>query len=79
MSDNPYAQSPGQTSGLSASDLDLVEPDRTSLMAIFSLVCSLLCCIPGVGLLGALFGVGPWSASVGPKGASVDAASRSPG
>lgn len=33
-------------------------PERTSVMAILSLVCSLICCIPGLGAIGALFGVG---------------------
>jgi hypothetical protein len=31
---------------------------RTSVMAILSLVCSLICIIPGAAVLGALFGVG---------------------
>jgi len=33
------------------------EPQRTSVMAILSLVSSLICCIPGLGLLGAMLGV----------------------
>jgi len=36
----------------------ITEPDRTSALAILSLVCSLVCCIPGLPALGALLGVG---------------------
>lgn len=35
-----------------------LEPERTSILAVLSLICSLLCCIPGFGLLGSLMGVG---------------------
>ncbi len=48
MTQNPYAE-PG-------ADV-FPEAERTSLMAIGSLVCSLICCIPGLGLLGSLMGV----------------------
>ncbi|MEM0982320.1 MAG: DUF4190 domain-containing protein [Planctomycetota bacterium] len=34
------------------------EPDRTSILAILSLVSSLVCCIPGLGLIGSGLGVG---------------------
>jgi hypothetical protein len=33
-----------------------VLPQRTSIMAILSLVFSLICCIPGLGAIGAIFG-----------------------
>lgn len=57
MSENPYAQA-GQF-GLDGGADDIPPtPQRTSIMAIFSLVLSLICCIPGLGLLGALFGIG---------------------
>ncbi|MEZ6243925.1 MAG: hypothetical protein R3B57_12885 [Phycisphaerales bacterium] len=49
MMHDPYA-SDGQTA-------IYAEPQRTSVMAILSLVCSLICCIPGLGLLGALLGI----------------------
>lgn len=48
MSQNPYAQS-----------ADLIPPpeSRSSVLAILSLVCSLICLIPGLGLLGAILGI----------------------
>jgi len=49
MTSNPYAHPadlPPENEG----------PQRVSLLAIASLVFGLLCCIPGVGLLGTLFG-----------------------
>ncbi len=50
MTQNPYA---GEFDG------DVYEaPPRTSVLAVTSLVLSLICCIPGLGLLGSLFGVG---------------------
>lgn len=48
MSQNPYAD-PG-------ADV-FPEAERTSVMAILSLVCSIICCIPGLGVLGVLLGV----------------------
>jgi len=47
---NPYANDAGGFD-------DLDGPQRTSAMAVVSLVMSLVCCIPGLGLLGAAFGV----------------------
>ena len=52
MSENPYAHpAPG--------DDALMErgPERTSVLAIGSFVFSLLCCIPGLGVVGALLGI----------------------
>lgn len=49
MSENPYASDPD-------AQFDYYqEPQRTSLLAIFSL-CSLLCCVPGIGVLGIVLG-----------------------
>jgi hypothetical protein len=50
MSENPYADDGGYET--------YAEPERTSALAVTSLVMSLLCCIPGLGLLGAGLGVG---------------------
>ncbi|MBY0309320.1 MAG: DUF4190 domain-containing protein [Phycisphaerales bacterium] len=47
MSQNPYA-----TYG----EPDLGTQARTSVLAILSLVCSLICCIPGLGALAAVLG-----------------------
>ncbi|MEQ8769155.1 MAG: DUF4190 domain-containing protein [Phycisphaerales bacterium] len=53
------------------------EPDRTSITAIFSLICSLVCCLPLVPLLGvalgalALVGIGRSKGRVGGKGFAV--------
>lgn len=53
------------------------EPDRTSVLAILSLVCALICCIPGLGLVGAglgvgaLVGIGGSGGRVGGKGLAV--------
>lgn len=49
MSDNPY-------SGSYQAEIH-TEPERTSVAAVFGLICSLVCCIPGVSLLGAVLGV----------------------
>jgi hypothetical protein len=48
MSQNAYSQS-----------ADLIPPpeSRSSVLAILSLVCSLICLIPGLGLLGAIMGI----------------------
>lgn len=37
---------------------DLVEPPRTSGLAVASLICSLICCLPLTTVLGALLGIG---------------------
>lgn len=68
MSQNPYAD-PG-------ADV-FPEAERTSVMAILSLVCSIICCIPGLGLLGtvlgvfALIGIGGSRGRVGGKGLAI--------
>lgn len=48
MSQNPYA-----------ANADFAPPpeSRTSVLAILSLVCSLICIVPGLGLLGAILGI----------------------
>jgi hypothetical protein len=48
MSQNPYAAN---------LDNPLAEPPRTSILAISSLVTSLICCIPGLSVIGTLLGV----------------------
>lgn len=52
MSSNPYAQcdpfEPGHP--------DYVQPQRTSALAVTSFVLSLICCLPGISLVGALLG-----------------------
>jgi hypothetical protein len=48
MSQNPYASFNQMNQPM--------EPPRTSILAILSLVSSLICCIPGLGVLGALLG-----------------------
>jgi hypothetical protein len=50
MSNNPYAHPSPYEAGY-------VEPQRLSIAAVTSFVCSLICCIPGVGLFGAILGV----------------------
>jgi hypothetical protein len=52
MTSNPYAGDFGPGSGM------FEAPARTSALAVTSLVLSLICCIPGFGLLGAGLGVG---------------------
>jgi len=53
------------------------EPERTSLAAIFSLVCSLICCLPGIPMLGAvlgifgLIGIGRSNGRVGGRGLAI--------
>ena len=69
MSQNPYAQH-DPMSGEGAVDA----PERTSLLAILSLVCSLLCCLSPVGvLLGifALIGIGASGGRVKGQGIAV--------
>jgi len=56
MSQNPYAH-PGQF-GIDGGDEIPPRPARTSILAVFSLVCSLICCIPGLGLVGSVLGIG---------------------
>lgn len=48
MSQNPYA---------STADFAMPQESRTSILAILSLVCSLVCVIPFLGLLGAILGI----------------------
>jgi len=55
MSQNPYA-SEGESFGGQPYQADFDEPTRTSVLAILSLVCSLICCIPALPLLGIVFG-----------------------
>jgi len=52
MSQSPYAPSPYETGYDPAS-----EPARTSVMAILSIVFSLICILPGTGVIGILLGV----------------------
>lgn len=54
MANNPYAQ-PAPADG---AEFGLpMEPARTSVLAVISLIASLLCCVPSLGLLGVLLGV----------------------
>ena len=57
---NPYDQDGGYD--------DLAGPERTSALAVTSLVMSLICCIPGLGLLGAGLGVGALMGIGGSRG-----------
>ncbi len=56
MTQNPYAQMGGMPQG--GRDPFAIDPmdQRTSLLAVFSLVFSLVCCIPGTGAIGAILG-----------------------
>ena len=56
MSQNPYSHA--SQIGLDGGDEIPPRPMRTSILAIFSLICSVICCIPGLGLLGSLLGIG---------------------
>lgn len=38
-------------------DSEIAAPQRTSILAILSLVCSLICLIPGMGVLATIFGI----------------------
>jgi hypothetical protein len=51
MTQDPYGPSTGDVA---------TEPpaQRVSLLAVFSLICSLICCIPGLGMLGTGLGIG---------------------
>lgn len=69
MESNPYAGS---------GDVGIyTEPERTSIAAVLSLICSLICCLPAVPLLGivlgalALIGIGRSRGRVGGKGLAV--------
>jgi len=70
MTQNPYTEA---TAGADV----FPEAERTSVMAILSLVCSLICCIPGLGLLGtllgvfAMIGIGGSRGRVGGKGLAI--------
>jgi hypothetical protein len=54
MSQNPFSH-PGEPQDLG----EAVTPpsQRTSIAAVFSLVSSLICCVPGLGLLGVITGI----------------------
>lgn len=70
MSGNPYG---GDTINEFGSD----EPQRTSVLAIGSLVCSLICCLPVIPLIGsglgvgAIIGIGGSNGRVGGKGLAI--------
>ncbi|MEL6328053.1 MAG: DUF4190 domain-containing protein [Planctomycetota bacterium] len=72
MTENPYASIGEQGYGVMQP-----EPDRTSILAICSLVCSLICCIPGLSVLGlvlgivALIGIGASQGRIGGKGLAI--------
>ena len=57
---NPYADDGGYD--------DLAGPERTSALAVLSLILSLVCCIPGLGILGAGLGVGAMIGIGGSRG-----------
>jgi len=67
---NPYANDNGGFD-------EFNEPERTSALAVTSLVMSLLCCIPGLGLIGsalgvvAMLGIGRSRGRVGGKGMAM--------
>lgn len=71
MTDNPYAGDFGRNEGIYDG------PPRTSALAVTSLVLSLICCIPGLGILGAglgvgaLIGIGGSNGRVGGRGLAV--------
>lgn len=44
------------------------EPERTSILAILSLVTSLICCVPGLSILGVFLGIGSMVAIGGSNG-----------
>ena len=74
MTDNPYAGG-YDDHGPGGDDLGFqAEPDRTSILAILSLVCSILCILSPIGLiLGivALIGIGASRGRVGGKGIAI--------
>lgn len=49
---------PNQPNPFSGQDMPLPGPERTSVLAVSSLVCSLICCFPGLGAIGVLLGTG---------------------
>lgn len=53
MSENPYA---GYPSERRRDDFGLDEPQRMSILAVLSLICAVVCCIPGLGILAFVFG-----------------------
>lgn len=53
MSENPYA---GYPSERRRDDFGLEEPQRMSILAVLSLVCAVVCCVPGMGILAFVFG-----------------------
>lgn len=53
MSENPYA---GYPSERGRDDFGLEEPQRMSVLAVLSLICAVVCCIPGLGILAFVFG-----------------------
>lgn len=56
MSRNPYEAYPAERARNDAG-FD-APPPRVSIMAVLSLFCSILCCVPGLGLVAALLGIG---------------------
>lgn len=56
MTQNPYEQRE-ESWGADVAD-EYVGEQRLSLMALFSLIFSLICFVPGAGLVGALLGIG---------------------
>ena len=60
---NPYAND-----GMSGGYDEYAGPERTSALAVLSLILSLACCIPGLGLLGAGLGVGALIGISGSRG-----------
>lgn len=53
MSENPYA---GYPSERRRDDFGLEEPQRMSVLAVLSLICAVVCCVPGLGILAFVFG-----------------------
>lgn len=53
MSENPYA---GYPSERRREEFGLEEPQRMSILAVLSLICAVVCCIPGLGILAFVFG-----------------------
>ncbi len=54
MSENPYASYPSNRDDYGP---DYEGPQRLSIAAVLSLVSSIICCIPGMGVLGVLLGL----------------------
>lgn len=53
MSENPYA---GYPSERRRDDFDPDAPARVSILAVLSLICGVVCCIPGLGILAFILG-----------------------